>query len=253
MVTPRLRAAWVLAVIGSAFVALVSGTVFVIAVAVGSDGDDKAAADSWERSIAWPVSVRRTSDARTAIVVYDVPAGQPDCFREPKARIDRETAKSVEVSLTYEVGRLDCTLTDRAEIRVASKWVLRSRDVIVNGEAWTPRGKAAYRHCTDAGCTPPPPPNCRDEAIADALRTIDVPGDTARKTRACTTRWLITDVSPAGSASAQGDSESRRWFFEYRDNAWHPLLGTRNPACASIRSTQPAFPTQLCQDLPTPS
>jgi hypothetical protein len=244
MVTPRLRTAWALAVAGCATIALVSGTVFVIASAVGSDGDDAGdtVTRSWQRSIAWPVGVRRTSDPRTAVVAYDVPAGQPDCFRRPQVKVAAETADSVSISLTYEIGRLDCTLTARNEIRVATQWVLKNRSVVVNGEAWAPGRTSSYRRCGNDGCTPPPPPQCGPGRVDESMRAIDAAGD--REVRACTARWLIADVTGAGPP--------RRWFFEYRDRTWHPLLGTRNEGCSAVRDSAADFPEALCRDLPVP-
>lgn len=240
MPTPRLRAAWALAVIASATIALVSGTVFVIASAVGP-GDRPAAQDDghWQRSIAWPVSVRRTGDPRTAVVVYDVPAGQPDCIRRPTAKVDRETTEEVHVSVTYELGRIDCTLTRQDRISVSSRTELRDREIVVNGESWAPAREAAYRRCADASCTPPIPPQCTNRGVTGALAAIETDGN--RRTRSCTSRWLVFDV------------EGRRWFFEWRDKSWHPLLGTRNAGCASVRTIAPEFPATICETLPLPT
>ena len=246
MQMPRLRAAWALAVVACAAIALVSGTVFVIAAVVGSGSDASAgeAGGHWQRSIAWPVSVRRTADPRTAVVVYDVPAGQPDCFRKPVVKVDRDTTEAVDVTLTYEVGRMDCTLTGHDEISVTSRGPLRDRDIVVNGESWTPArpAKTGYRRCGDAGCSPPPPAQCGTDRVDTALEAVDADGH--RTVRSCTSRWLIVDA---------GTDTRRRWFFEYRDKAWRPLLGTRNRACASIRETAPDFPEDLCKDLALPA
>jgi hypothetical protein len=242
MQMPRLRAAWALAVVACAAIALVSGTVFVIAAVIGSGSDASAGGTDghWQRSIAWPVSVRRTADPRTAVVVYDVPAGQPDCFRKPVVKVDRDTTEAVHVTLTYEVGRMDCTLTSHDEISVTSRTPLRDRDIVVNGESWTP-AKPGYRRCGSDGCSPPPPAQCSTDRVDGAMEAVDADGD--RTVRSCTSRWLIVDV---------GTDTRRRWFFEYRDKAWRPLLGTRNPGCASILTIASEFPRDLCADLPLP-
>ena len=243
MPTPRLRAVWAMAVIACTAIALVSGTVFVIASAVGSGDSAEATASPsadlpWQRSIAWPVSVRRTGDPRTAVVVYDVPAGRPDCTRGPRALVDRETADAVHVSVTYEIGRMDCTQTRQDQISVSSRTELGDRDIVVNGESWAPARTPAYRHCADASCTPPVPPQCTNAGVRGALEVIESDGN--RRTRTCTPRWLVFDV------------DGRRWFFEYRDRSWQPLLGTRNPGCASVRTITPEFPAGICAKLPAP-
>ena len=149
MLKARPNAAWFLGVAAAAAVALVSGAVFVIA-AVGS-GDEHGGADQvWQRSIAWPTGVRRT-DERSALVAYDVPAGQPDCVRNPEARITAENPKEVHVVLTYELSRVDCTATVRGTITVSSRWLLRTRTIVVNGESWLP-GPNGYHRCPLAGC-----------------------------------------------------------------------------------------------------
>lgn len=247
MPTPRLRAAWALSVIACTVIALVSGMVFVIASAVGSGDEDSVTATgtdatddgTWQRSIAWPVSVRRTADPRTAVVVYDVPAGRTDCTRRPAAKVDRETTDAVHVSVTYDLGRMDCTQTRQDQISVSSHAALRDRDIVVNGESWAPARAAAYRRCGDASCTPPIPPQCTNQGVSSAVDVIEAEGN--RRTRTCTSRWLVFDV------------DGRRWFFEYRDRSWHPLLGTRKPACASIRTVAPTFPTTTCKKLPLPT
>lgn len=237
---PRPRAAWALAVTACAAIALVSGTVFAIAAVVGSGSDASASRGDghWQRSLAWPVSVRRTVDPQTAVVVYDVPAGQPDCVRKPAVSVDRETTESVHITLTYEVGRMDCTLTGRHEISVTSRMPLSNREIVVNGESWTP-AKPGYRRCGNEGCNPPPPEQC--DRVDQALQAIDAEG--ARTVRSCTSRWLVVDV---------GSNTRRRWFFEYSDKAWHPLLGTRNAGCASILTIASDFPRELCDRLPLP-
>ncbi len=240
MHTPRPRAAWALAVIACAAIALVSGTVFAIAAVVGTGSDASAggADGHWQRSIAWPVSVRRTADPQTVVVAYDAPAGQPDCVRKPAVRVDRETTESVHITLTYEVGRMDCTLTSRHEISVTSRMPLSNREIVVNGESWAP-AEPGYRRCANEGCNPPPPEQC--DRVDQAMEAIDAEGD--RTVRFCTSRWLVVDV---------GSHTRRRWFFEYGDKAWRPLLGTRNPGCASIRTIAPEFPEARCRDLRAP-
>ncbi len=178
-------------------------------------------------------------DPRTAVVVYDVPAGRPDCIRRPKASVDRETADAVHVSVTYELGRMDCTSTRHDQISVSSRAELRDRDIVVNGESWAPAPTAAYRRCADDTCTPPVPPQCTNQGVTGALDVIEADGN--RRTRTCTSRWLVFDV------------DGRRWFFEYRDKSWHPLLGTRNPGCASVRDVTPEFPAGICEKLPQPA
>jgi len=153
MLTARLHAAWAIAVAATAAVALISGAVFVLATAFGSDSDDKIALDlPWQQSIAWPTGVRRTAE-RSALIAYDVPAGHPDCVRNPRLQVTRETAKAVYVSLTYELSRPDCTATTRGTIALTTRWVLRARTVIVNGEEWSP-SPAGYIRCT-GGCPAP--------------------------------------------------------------------------------------------------
>jgi hypothetical protein len=155
MLTPRLRAAWVIAVIGCAGVALLSGAVFVLAAAFGSDHKASTALDvPWQQAIAWPTGVRRTAE-RTALIAYDVPAGHPDCVRNPHVEVTRETAHAVYVSLTYELSRPDCTSTVRGTIPIATRWVLRTRTVVVNGEEWTP-APVGYIRCTGTCPTPSP-------------------------------------------------------------------------------------------------
>jgi hypothetical protein len=149
MLTPRLRAAWVMAVIGTAGIALVSGAIFVLASAFGGDKGKAAVDVPWQQSIAWPTGVRRTAE-RGALIAYDVPAGHPDCVRNPRVQVTGETAKAVQVSLTYELSRPDCTATERGTIAVTTRWALRSRSIVVNGEVWSP-GPAGYLRCT-GGC-----------------------------------------------------------------------------------------------------
>jgi hypothetical protein len=151
MLKARPHAAWFLAVAATAAIALVSGAVFVIAAAVDS-GDEKSTVDAWQRSIAWPTGVRRTGD-KSALVAYDVPAGHPDCVRNPEARITAENPKELHVSLTYELSRVDCTATVRGTITVSSRWLLRTRTIIVNGEPWAP-GPHGYHRCPRSGCLP---------------------------------------------------------------------------------------------------
>ncbi|HZO67814.1 MAG TPA: hypothetical protein VFB74_22685, partial [Kribbellaceae bacterium] len=90
MLKPRLHAAWFLAVAATAAIALVSGAVFVIAAAIGGGDGASAVDEPWQRSIAWPTGVRRT-DENSALIAYDVPSGQPDCVRNPEARVASET------------------------------------------------------------------------------------------------------------------------------------------------------------------
>ena len=237
MLKPRLHAAWFLAVAATAAIALVSGTVFVIAAAVGGDDGASAVDEPWQRSIAWPTGVRRT-DENSALIAYDVPSGQPDCVRNPEARVASETAQAMHVSLTYELSGPECTETVRGTITVSSRWLLRARTIVVNGESWMP-GPNGYRRCAPSGCAAPLPAHCSDGLVSAATETLG----TASRVRACTDRWLVADVT--------ADSV-RRWFFEFRDGAWQPLLGTRNPGCSSVGETQPAFPESLCRDLPGP-
>jgi hypothetical protein len=66
-------------------------------------------------------------------------------------------------------------------------------------------------------------------------------------------RRLIALGNKIESNGSDVGSSGHRWFFEYRDKTWHPLLDTRGKACSSIRDSAPNVPEALCRELPVPS
>lgn len=253
----RLRAAWAAGVAVSAGIALISGTVFVIATAVGSDQASPAKpaapqpgnrlltpevtrpAERWVRTTARPTGVRRGADPRLLVVTFDAPAG-PACSRLPRARVPSESGSTVQVAVTYETVVPLCTATGRSAVRVLTRAPLRDREIIVNGARYGPSIEGTYLRCGPDGCAPPSE-HCADERLDDATRAADIPPDRPRRVQACTGVWLIADV------------DAVRWYFRYADDRWRPLLSTRSPGCAAVRARVPAIPEALCHPLAAPA
>ena len=184
-----LRAAWAFGVVACAGVALISGTVFVIATAVGSDRPDQASparpaapqprgrattpdatqpAERWVRTTARPTGVRRAADPRMLLITYDAPTGAA-CSRLPRARVPAEAGSSVQVAVTFETVVPLCPAIGRSAVRVRTRTPLRDRAIVVNGVRFGPSVEGTYLRCGPAGC-PAPSEHCTDDSLDDAIR-----------------------------------------------------------------------------------
>ncbi len=228
----------------------------------GRPPGDRPADDppSWASYAAQIVSVRPGGDDRSLVLGLDVPAGAPDCARNPHVVSLEEERGQLFVNVVIDSarshvqgacpGRETLTWTLTVPTPVTGKAVMFNTD-----DLWAP-DDGGYRRCDDQlGCHPPAD-HCSPVWLDAVVSRMDVPRHSFRDTRHCDQRWLVMDINvnagQCGAGPRPGCSvppSVTRWFLRF-DNGWRELTGSRRPGCADVREVEPRFPTRICAKLP---
>jgi hypothetical protein len=230
----------------------------------GSAGDMQPAAEpppAWTDYSAEVTGVRRGPTDRVALIDITVPAGRPDCARDPRITYYTEENNRIYANVVVSsagaavVG--GCPERAPAVVTLTAPNPLGDRLLVLNQEAWKPDG-AGYRKCDGAlGCDPPSDP-C-DPRLLNAVRDgMDVPRNSAYTVEHCEPRWLVMSVNLNSTACGAGGRPGcsappsvRRYFLRY-DGRWTVVVSTVGPGCADVLASEPAFPRQACANLPAP-
>ena len=128
---------------------------------------------------------------------------------------------------------------------------------MLNQEAWKPDGDV-YRKCDGTlGCDPPGDP-C-DPRLLHAVRDgMDVPRNSAYSVEHCDPRWLVMTINVNSTACGAGGRPGcsappsvRRYFLRY-DGRWTVIAASIDPGCGRLLEYEPAFPPEVCANLPAP-
>jgi hypothetical protein len=230
----------------------------------GSAGGMKPTAappPTWSDYSAQVTGVRRGPTDRTALIDVTVPAGGPDCARDPRIGYYTEENNRVYANVVVSsagaavVG--GCPERAPAVVTLTAPDPLGNRLLVLNQEAWKPDG-GGYRRCDAAlGCEPPSDP-C-DPGLLNAVRDgMDVPRNSAYSVEHCDPRWLVMSVDANSTACGAGGRPGcsappsvRRYFLRY-DGRWTVFASTTEAGCARVSEYEPAFPRRVCADLPAP-
>jgi hypothetical protein len=159
----HLRAAWAGAVIATALIALLSGSVFVLAQVFGSEPSAPQSPSTttsvtpsttpvWKEKSATVVGVRGgRKNPRAVVMVVALPTGAPGCARNLHARVTQEDDSTLAVQTTMQTLRDSCRVVSRT-IAATARAPLADRRILVNGEAWTRNPNGGYRRCPTTDC-----------------------------------------------------------------------------------------------------
>jgi hypothetical protein len=217
----------------------------------------------WTEYSAEVTGVRRGSNDRTALIDIAVPAGRPDCARDP--RITNYTEENGRVYANVVVSSAGaaivgaCPRPDRtpAVVTLTAPGPLGDRALVLNQEAWTPDGDG-YRRCDRTlGCDPPRDP-CDPRLLSAVRDGMDVPRNSAYTVEHCDPRWLVMSIDVNSTACGAGGRPGcsappsvRRYFLRY-DGRWTVIASTTDAGCAGVLPHEPAFPRDVCANLPAP-
>jgi hypothetical protein len=216
----------------------------------------------WSTSQADVTAVRRGPGGRTAIVELQVPSGDPDCARDPRATNLVEENNLVYASFVVDSRQDDragrCLARATATAELTAPGPLGDRTLVLNQQAWAPQGDT-YRRCDDQlGCRPPAD-HCDRAWVDQAISGMDVPRHAYQGVKGCDGDWLVLEidtgagacgpVDPGPRPSCTAESRRSRHFMTFTDG-WTTVSGARDAGCAGIHAVEPDFPTALCKDLP---
>jgi len=214
----------------------------------------------WSTSGADVTGVRRGPDARTLLVDVDLPAGHPDCARNPRTDQYTEENGLIYANVIFDsarsgvVGGCPTRAADVATLTAPEP--VGDRVVVLNQQAWAPAG-GGYRRCdADLGCHPPAD-HCDQTWILAAVKNLDAPRNSHRNVEVCDARgWLVLTLdlnsTACGAAPRPGCSAPpavTRYFLKFADR-WGLITQTTTGGCTAVQATEPAFPRELCENLP---
>jgi hypothetical protein len=219
----------------------------------------------WVTYAAEVIGVRPGGDDRTAIVQLSLPAGRPDCARDPHIKLFSETNDAVTATVLFSSASSSvigaCPSRTTVELSLSTPGPLAGRRLSLGGTyPWVLRGNG-YVHCQEfLGCDPPTD-HCAPQWIDKAVFGLDVSVKHirgVRTERGCDGNWLVLDIDRSVGACQPVDGKSTcsvpadvtRFFLEWRSENWVQFAGTRQAGCADAKATRPDFPTALCENLP---
>ncbi|MEV6910388.1 hypothetical protein [Amycolatopsis sp. NPDC051071] len=193
-----------------------------------------------------PVGVHEGPDDHTLLIQVQIPAGTPDCARDPRfEKVTEENgiiyADAVVTVLAAAVDR--CQQKASLELPLTTTSPIANRTVVLNSlttAAWNKLPDGTWGHCGPLGCDPPAD-HCAPVRIAqtdgEALSTT---------TRACDQDWLVADRTNAYRAP------SNRVIYRWATEGWQGVMSVRTGGCAEILAKEPQFSKALCEKLATP-
>lgn len=216
----------------------------------------------WTTFAAEVTGVRPGPDPRTALVDVSLPAGHPDCARNPHVTYLEEESGRVYANIVFESARAQqvggCPQQAPAAVALTAAGPLAGRDIVLNSMSTWTAGQPGYRRCdSQLGCRPPAD-HCDPTWVIAAVSGMDVPQHSSRDVLHCDRSWLIMEINTSAGAcgpvegqrpSCSAPPRITRWFLRF-DNGWHTVAGTRRAGCRDVRAAEPAFPERLCRGLP---
>ncbi|MEE6257590.1 RAD23 family protein [Plantactinospora sonchi] len=221
---------------------------------------------TWSTIQADVTAVRPGPDPRTLLLDVDLPAGHPECARDPRITYyteepgpDRQPDR-IHANVVVDSARSGmtggCPSRVTGEVRLRAPKPIGDRLVVLNYEAWARQG-AAYRRCdSTVGCTPPAD-HCDPTWVIAAVQGLDVPRNSARNTERCDGAWLVltldtnsTVCGAGGRPGCEAPPSVHRYFLHWQEGGWRTVTRTQDPGCGDVLARRPEFPRSLCQDLP---
>lgn len=216
------------------------------------------------------VDVQPGRSDREAVIRVRLPGNRRDCGHDPRISRSEQDRGLFYLNVVYsaatDLARGSCPFAASAgrtgQVRFTATVPLTGRTLVLNSmSTWHQEG-TGYRQCDQKlGCSPPAD-HCDRTWRDAALGQLDVPRHSRVATRACDGHWMVIDIDTGAAActrinaAANGCTaipDATRYFLSFTGAGWDVITGTRTAGCGQVRSTQPAFPTRLCQDLPAPS
>ena len=211
------------------------------------------------------IGVRPGGDDRTAIVQVSLPAGRPDCARDPHMELFNETNDTVNATAVFSSASSSvigaCPSRTTVELSLSTPDPLAGRRLSLGGTyAWVVRGNG-YVHCQEfLGCDPPTD-HCAPGWIDKAVFSLDVSVKHirgVRTERGCDGNWLVLDIDRSVGACPPAEGKSTctvpanvtRVFLEWHSQGWANFAGTRQAGCVDVKAARPDFPAALCENLP---
>ncbi|MEO3742116.1 hypothetical protein [Plantactinospora sp. B5E13] len=225
-----------------------------------------AAAPTWSTYQADVTRVRPGPDRRTLLLDVDLPAGHPECARNPRiTNYTEEPGPDGQPDRIYADVAVDsarsgmvggCPTRTTRQVRLRAPKPIGDRLVVLNQETWA-RQADGYRRCDPTvGCTPPAD-HCDPVWITAAVQGMDVPRNSARNTERCDGSWLVLTLDTNSAACGAGGRPGceappsvHRYFLHWESNGWRIVVRTQGHGCGDVLAVRPDFPRKLCQYLP---
>ncbi|AVT38904.1 hypothetical protein C6W10_23475 [Plantactinospora sp. BB1] len=216
----------------------------------------------WGTYEAEVTGLRRGPNPRTLLVDVAVPAGGPDCARNPRVGWYTEENGLIYANIVVDSagsGQVGgCPTRAPGVARLTSPNPVGDRVVVLNQQPWAPDG-TGYRRCSaDLGCTPPAD-HCDSTWVLAAIKGMDVPRNSSRKVEKCDGNWLVMTLDlntnqcgVGGRPGCSAPPARYRYFLRFESAGWRTVLRTTAPGCADVLTVRPDFPAALCRTLPAP-
>ncbi|MFY1673094.1 hypothetical protein ACN27G_24540 [Plantactinospora sp. WMMB334] len=214
----------------------------------------------WSTFQAEVTGVRRGPDPRTLLVDVALPAGHPECARDPRITSYTEEHNLIHANVVQDSARSGmvggCPTTAPGVARLTAPKPVGDRIVVLNGQPWAPDGDG-YRRCDpDLGCTPPAD-HCDTTWVLAAMKGMDVPRNSSRHVEECDGRWLVmtvnlnsTQCGAGGRPGCSAPPSVYRYFLRFEPAGWRTVARSAGPGCADVLKAAPDFPPALCRTLP---
>ncbi len=193
-----------------------------------------------------------------------VRAGAEGCAGDVTADV-QPAADRIYLTLSYEssVNAAGCDNEIEQRKMYVETGDLTGKQVVINGITWGADGAGGLAECAPPfGCAPPPADRCDAAWVEYLFTTVEVAPDNSYDVRACDGQWLVLDIdsvpagcAPPGGAPAPagcaGAGSSMRWFAAFGDESsgWQIVASGGEAGCTPVDDV-PAFPRELCADLP---
>jgi hypothetical protein len=228
-----------------------------------SPADSTVGAD-WVTYQADVTAVRVSDDPRSLVLTVALLAGADGCSRDPRITYLTEENHRIYANVVQD-SRLSgvvgaCPTHTPGAVTLTAAGPIQGRIVVLNQEPWKPDGDQ-YRRCdVTFGCDPMPADHCDPAWISVTVRGMDVSRHSTGSVEGCDGRWLVMTVPddpvPCGAGGRPGCSPSvtvRRYFLRWLDQrGWATIASSRDEGCGTVRTVEPAFPSNLCANLPRP-
>ncbi|MFG2050353.1 hypothetical protein ACGFIW_23330 [Micromonospora sp. NPDC048935] len=226
--------------------------------------DGPTADTGWGTYQADVTAVRVSTDPRSLVLSVALLGDADGCSRNPRItelveENNRIYANVVQDSrLSTVVGA--CPTHTPGEVTLTAPGPIAGRSVVLNQEPWKV-DSAAYHRCDQTfGCGPMPKDHCDQAWVGVVVRGMDVSRHSTGSVEGCDGTWLVMTVPfdpvPCGVEARPGCDSSvnvRRYFLRWAgQGGWKRIASSTEAGCGRVRATEPAFPSKLCADLPTP-
>ncbi|KFU79410.1 hypothetical protein SAMN04489729_3412 [Amycolatopsis lurida] len=182
--------------------------------------------------------IRTGPDDRTLLLQVRIPAGSPQCAREPRIEGLTEENGIIHANVVIDAVAADCRETVPSEFKLTTASPIANRTLMLgSGAPWNKLPDGTWGHCGRLGCDPPAD-HCADVWIEQTRgEAIDF------DTRACDQGWLVVDRLNFPQ------SPSLRVLYRWTPEGWLGVTGVKSEGCEEILAKEPQFTRALCEKL----